>query len=77
MLFRSVIGASGEIADIQYWWGYSACADWAGRFWDWATGNVNVAYQKSAHEARIAANTAVWKKECNFDSEKGYCDIYI
>lgn len=74
---QCVIGASGEIADIQYWWGYSACADWAGRFWDWATGNVNVAYQKSAHEARIAANTAVWKKECNFDSEKGYCDIYI
>lgn len=74
---QCVIGASGEITDIQYWWGYSACADWAGRFWDWATGNVNVPYKKTAHKARIAANTGVWYKDCNLDSEKGNCDIYI
>lgn len=72
-----VVGASSEIADVQYWWGYSACADWVGSFWDWATGNVRVVYQKTAHEARIEANTVVWKKDCNLDAEKGNCNIYI
>jgi len=68
-----VIGASGTISDT--WW--DECGNWADSFWDKATGNKDAGYQRSAHTARVQANSGTWFDYCDLNTEKGSCSIYI
>lgn len=70
-----VIGASGSIHDYDAF-GLPTCRTWADVFWDHVTGNSDANYQKrTAHEARIEANSAAWF--CDLDREVGNCNMYI
>ena len=69
-----VIGASGVINESTLW---DECGNWADIFWDKATGNKDAGYQRSAHNARLEANSATWLNWCDLDSEIGDCLIYI
>jgi len=69
-----VIGGSGEVTDSLLW---DECGNWADHFWDRATGNTDAGYQRSAHNARVQANSATWLNICDLDTEKGSCGIYI
>lgn len=69
-----VVGASGNI-DESYL-GHE-CDNWADLFWDRATGNADYGSQLSASAARTGANAATWLNNCDLDTEKGTCSMYI
>jgi hypothetical protein len=74
---QCVIGATETITDLS---GLGECATWAALFWDRATGNVFAGSQRTAHTARIEANTITYLPsfmDCDLDAEKGNCNIYI
>jgi hypothetical protein len=47
------------------------------RPWTGTFGYEDAGYQRTAHAARIEANTATLLNICDLDTEKGYCNIYI
>ena len=74
---QCVIGATETITDL---YGLGECATWAALFWYRATGNIFAGSQRTAHEARIEANTITYLPsfmDCDLDAEKGNCNIYI